>query len=209
MRIIIDTREQSPLDFSRWPDVTVETGTLTSGDYSLAGLTDRFGVERKSLPDLVASVTKGRDRFQRELERLRGFDVAALVVEGIMEQVARHEYRSKSNPDSVLQSLAAFQVRYGVPVIVVRKRQRVRVSGSCAGTALSPASRSDGSDDTEKPSGHGGDRSCPRKLLIQIKSRNLISSSRESRAIPVARPLVLAIGQLRLPRTFSTAKPKP
>ena len=117
MTIVCDTREQMPLDFSRWPDVVVEVGALHSADYSLRGLEDRFGIERKSIPDLVGSVTTGRDRFTRELERLRGFDLAAIVAEGTLEQVARHEYRGQANPESVLQSLAAFHVRYRVPVL--------------------------------------------------------------------------------------------
>jgi ERCC4-type nuclease len=63
MRILIDTREQAPLDFSRWPGVTVEVGTLNAGDYSLRGLEDRFALERKSISDLVGSVTTGRERL--------------------------------------------------------------------------------------------------------------------------------------------------
>lgn len=115
--IVVDTREQAPLDFSRWPDVTVETATLRAGDYSLKGLERQFGVERKSIPDLVSSITTGRERLERELDVLKGFAVAAIVVEGTMEDVAHHRYRSKTAPESVLQTLAAWQVRYGVPTI--------------------------------------------------------------------------------------------
>ncbi len=115
--LIQDSREQAPLDFSRWPEISVEVGTLHSADYSLKGLEDRFGIERKSIPDLVASVTTGRERLVREMERLRGYDVAAIVVEGTLEQVARGEFRSKASPESVLQTLAAWHVRYGVPTL--------------------------------------------------------------------------------------------
>jgi len=117
MKIVIDSRERHPLSFSRWPDVVVEVGGLHVGDYSLKGLESRFAIERKSVPDLVASVTRERERFERELTTLRGFDLAAIVVEGTMQEVARGLYRSRANPDAVLQTLAAFQVRYGVPTI--------------------------------------------------------------------------------------------
>jgi ERCC4-type nuclease len=117
MKIIRDTREQQPLDFSRWPDVFVEVAGLPQGDYSLVGLTDRFAVERTSLSDLTASVTSGRDRLVRELERLRGYDLAAIVVEASLEDVAQHRYRSKVAPESVLQTLTAWHVRYGVPTL--------------------------------------------------------------------------------------------
>ena len=56
MKIVIDTREQAPFPFSGEQYRGTETafGTLDTGDYSLAGLTDKVAVERKSLPDLVA-----------------------------------------------------------------------------------------------------------------------------------------------------------
>jgi len=53
--IIVDTREQNPLDFSRfngWIE-RVEKRALKLGDYSIAGLEDICVVERKDLPDLV------------------------------------------------------------------------------------------------------------------------------------------------------------
>lgn len=117
MNVLTDTREQRPLDFTRWPEITVTTATLRAGDYSLVGFEGRFALERKSLPDLVASVTTHRERFERELQTLRGYDIAAIVVEADMGHVLRHEYRSQATPDSVLQSLAAFQVRYRVPTL--------------------------------------------------------------------------------------------
>jgi ERCC4-type nuclease len=117
MRIVIDTREQLPLDFSRWPDVEVEVGTLNAGDYSLAGLEDKFGLERKSIPDLVASLTTGRERMVRELERLRSFEFKAIIVEGTLEQIANHDYRSQASPESILQTIAAWHVRYSIPTL--------------------------------------------------------------------------------------------
>lgn len=117
MKIIVDTREQAPLRFDRWPEVSTVVKALAAGDYSLAGLEAQFAVERKSVADLVSSVTIGRDRLIREMERFRGYAVAAIVVEGTLEAVARHQYRSKANPDSVLQTLASWQVKYGVPTI--------------------------------------------------------------------------------------------
>ena len=68
MKIIIDTREQRPFAFlGQNGDIETERGTLSLGDYSLAGLTDRVAVERKSLADLVTGLGKERERFQREL----------------------------------------------------------------------------------------------------------------------------------------------
>jgi len=113
MKIIVDNREQTPLDFTPYP-CTVASGTLDTGDYSLNGLGHLVAVERKSVPDLVASVTRERSRFERELARARGLDLFAVVIEGTFEDVRSHNYRSQAKPHAVLQSITAFTVRYGV-----------------------------------------------------------------------------------------------
>ena len=116
MIIVCDTREQSPYQFTRFPGVTVQTATLTTGDYSLVGLTDHIGLERKSLSDLTGTLTSGRDRFQRECERGRGLDYFGLIIEASMADVRNHDYRSQMTPQSLLQTLAAYSVRYGLHV---------------------------------------------------------------------------------------------
>jgi len=116
MRILIDSREQAPYAFQRYEGVTVETATLQTGDYSLAGLQDRIALERKSIDDLTVTLTKGRERFERECERGRGFDYFGLIIEASLEDVRGHKYQSQMTPQSLLQSLAAFSVRYGLHV---------------------------------------------------------------------------------------------
>lgn len=53
MKILCDTREQAPYTFDRYQGVTVERAALQTCDYSLAGLHDHIGLERKSLDDLT------------------------------------------------------------------------------------------------------------------------------------------------------------
>ena len=115
MRIIHDTREQQPYTFDGYA-ATVEAGTLQTGDYSLLGLHDRIALERKSLADLTGTLTTGRERFSRECERGQGLEYFGLIIEASLEDVRRHNYRSKAAPQSLLQSLAAFSVRYGLHV---------------------------------------------------------------------------------------------
>lgn len=76
-----------------------------------------FSVERKSIQDLVGSVISGRDHFERELHRLRGFDFARLLIIGTEQDICDHRYRSRAAPTAVLHSLNAFEVRYRVPVV--------------------------------------------------------------------------------------------
>lgn len=117
MIVVCDSREQKPLDFTRWPDVNVVPGTLNVGDYSLCGLETICAVERKSADDLVSSLSHGRERFERELVRARGYELFVIVAECSLDDVAKHRYTSKMNPHSVLQSLFAYQCRYGVCTI--------------------------------------------------------------------------------------------
>jgi DNA excision repair protein ERCC-4 len=113
--ITIDTREQTPLAFTRLQSAR---GTLTTGDYSFAGAEELFAVERKSIPDLVACcVGENRERFQRELHRLRGYRFKRLVIVGTMKEVEAGDYRSRIAPRAVLATLQALEARYDVPVV--------------------------------------------------------------------------------------------
>lgn len=111
--IIIDTREQTPLQFGNLPS---ERSTLATGDYSIKGFEDHFTVERKSIADLVQSVTFERERFERELVRVRGYDFKRLLIVGTMADIEEHRYQSRAEPKAVIASLTAFEVRYGLPV---------------------------------------------------------------------------------------------
>lgn len=107
--IITDTREQTPLEFLHLPS---ERGTLQSGDYSIAGLEDDFAIERKSIADLIGSCTRGRERFERELHRLRGFSFTRVLVIGEPHDIAK----LSPNPKSIFATISAFEARY-VPFI--------------------------------------------------------------------------------------------
>jgi ERCC4-type nuclease len=113
--LLVDTREQRPLVFS--DAVSVERATLAEGDYTAKGLEGRVAIERKSLADLVGSLTSGRERFLRELERLRPYMFRAIVVEGSMAEVVAGAYRSRATPASILGSVCALIADYSIPVI--------------------------------------------------------------------------------------------
>jgi DNA excision repair protein ERCC-4 len=119
--VVIDTREQTPLPFSR---LKTQSGTLISGDYSIAGLEDLFSVERKTVADLVACcVGANRERFERELHRLRGYRFKRLLVVGSEAEILAGNYHSKIMPKAVLATLGAFKVRYDLPVVFVPTAQ--------------------------------------------------------------------------------------
>lgn len=110
--IVVDTREQTPLPIAG-PTVR---GTLTSGDYSFIGGEHHFSIERKSLADIVQSLTTERDRFIRELERLRGYRFARLLIVGEPADLAAGRYRPQAKPSAMVNSLHSIEARF-LPVV--------------------------------------------------------------------------------------------
>jgi len=92
MIIVIDTREQQPWSFPPELAKTVRA-KLSAGDYSLAG-DEHFSIERKSLDDLVGTLSTGWDRFQRELVRMDTLLIRpkTVIVEGTWMQILQHQY---------------------------------------------------------------------------------------------------------------------
>lgn len=118
--IVIDTREQKPYEFE---DVKTITGTLPTGDYSIQGCENNICIERKSLQDLYQTLTWGRDRFKKELERMQEFDEAYLLVEASWATVWIGPKYSKANPKSIVASLISFIRRTNVKVIMAGGRK--------------------------------------------------------------------------------------
>lgn len=121
--VLIDNREQQPYAFDRFTadkkfgggPLVVETRTvcLNTGDYSVEGFEERIAVERKSLNDLFHTLSQGRDRFERELTRLNGFEVAAVVVEAEWATILGEPPRfSQLEPKTVYRSVLAWCQRF-------------------------------------------------------------------------------------------------
>jgi hypothetical protein len=91
---IVDTREQTPLPIAG----PCERGTLTSRDYSYRGGAQLLSIERKSLADLISSLTTDRARFTRGWERLRGYPFARLLIVRDLRDLEVGAPRSNGNP---------------------------------------------------------------------------------------------------------------
>lgn len=123
MVIVQDSREQLPFSFlSAGADITVEVGKLECGDYSLKSLETKIAVERKSLSDLVQSISTDRTRFLKELDRARGMSFA-IVCEGSWDDLVNGRYRSKMHPGAAAATIAAIMARRSVPVHFAGSRQ--------------------------------------------------------------------------------------
>lgn len=123
--VAVDTREQIPYSFTGFQSdaktnnrpLTIHTQqtTLSAGDYSIVGLTDRIAIERKSLADLYSTCGHGIDRFRREHERLAEYDQAFVVIEASWDTVRFHPpKRSRMNPQAITKMATKWGIRYGV-----------------------------------------------------------------------------------------------
>lgn len=119
LEVVVDSHERYPYTFAGQQVRTVRRG-LTCGDYAVtcAGLVIA-SVERKSLPDLVSSLTGGRLRYA--LAELATLPRAALVVEDRYSRIFTLE---RVRPAQVADGLAELQVRWpGVPIVFCDNRK--------------------------------------------------------------------------------------
>lgn len=121
LRIVCDSREQAPYRFDGYP-VVVEVGALASADYSLHGFTDRIGIERKSMQDLIHCLGPDRERFSRELQRLKAYDSSAVVIEQPQSVLRLGHFRSRMDAGAAWQSCLALSMRFRVPFFWAENR---------------------------------------------------------------------------------------
>ncbi len=121
--VLIDEREQLPWDLSPMKMIRKSGET---GDYRILGLEHVVCVERKSLGDLLSTLGGGRDRFEREMQRILSYESRAVIVEASWADLERGEWRSQINPQAVIGSVLGFMAR-GVPFIMAGDRDRAQI----------------------------------------------------------------------------------
>lgn len=115
-KIIQDTREQRPLQFS----LATEVGTLKFGDYAFStmGCMGDCFFERKSIPDLIGTLSGGYERFCREIERAKAASgYMVIIVEEELSNVLTfnnlsHVYKTKVSPDYVFHKVRELCQKY-------------------------------------------------------------------------------------------------
>ena len=122
MIIRVDTREQHPLEFENCPTVR---GTISTFDYSLEGDQDSFAVERKSLPDLISSISIQKN-YIRELKKIHraraaGFPLLFYVVEANREDIEHFDFsrfkHRRVGASFIFHQLSDLEYIHGVHVL--------------------------------------------------------------------------------------------
>jgi len=117
--VIVDTREQRPYEFSNfknWLGCTVTT-KLDTGDYSIEGYEHLIALERKTLSDMIGSLTSQRERFLREMQRLSSVKYRCLCIEASRTDIkTTYSFTAgvKAHPNGIMGSLDAIAARYGI-----------------------------------------------------------------------------------------------
>ena len=129
LTIVIDTREQLPLDFDS-AYVKTGRGTVPVFDYALSGDEKGFSVERKSLADYVQAVVLTKS-WRRELAKIEKAQARLLptiyVLEFSFADIGRYDYAQfKSGgvtPQFVYRRTAELLYDFGVEMLFASNRE--------------------------------------------------------------------------------------
>ena len=114
LTIVQDSREKD--DALKFKHFRVIRSTLVTGEYAIHRCERVATIEKKSIPDLVGSISFDRPRFERELMRMKAYPFRRVVILGSKSEIEQHSYRSKMVPKAILHTLAAYEVRYDCPI---------------------------------------------------------------------------------------------
>jgi ERCC4-type nuclease len=113
--LVIDTRENDALFKRPLKGLVVVRDTLSTGDYSVRGFERSMAIERKNLADLYGSLGNGRERFKKELERLKNYERKWIFVESTHQEALSYQEYSQMHPNSVRHSIVSIEIRLGIP----------------------------------------------------------------------------------------------
>ena len=132
LHVLVDTREpkkgkRGHYSFSAFPEVRRERRYLDVGDFSLGGLapdglpwSDSITIERKTMSDLLGSISKNRNRFRRMWERSYAHTHRYLLIEGSWDDLVAGRYRSNMSPHSADATLHMWAGRYEFEIVWVK-----------------------------------------------------------------------------------------
>lgn len=122
-KIVIDTREQFPLQFND----PVERRKLDVGDYCLDNplLANDCFIERKSIADFHGTLGTGNDRFQREIMRAQDSGAyLVILVEGSMQATEARLYHGKTTGDFIFRRMRDLSQKYkSIQFLFVKNRE--------------------------------------------------------------------------------------
>jgi len=130
--VLVDTREQQPLplfaNHRNW--IAGERRVaLKTADYSIEGMENLIGLERKSLADLVDCTVTSRERFLCCCARLGRFRWKAILIEASYDDIKlgwdTDEIHSNVHPNAVCGLLDAVEAKFGIPILLTSRHREL------------------------------------------------------------------------------------
>ena len=139
MKILVDTREQKPLEFYHYyltDEMLLEKEKLDAGDYRIADDRCHWVFERKSIQDLISTLKGGHARFKREIERAKkAGDKLVVIVEGTLGDVIKgfevwrtvkgRRRKTKIKGESAMRALITLKHKYDVEHVFCKDREEM------------------------------------------------------------------------------------
>ena len=123
MIIIIDSREQLPLEFTGHETITRK---LDEGDYNIKELKDKICIERKSLQDLYQSITSDHTRFKKEILRARAKGKTFYIfIEGNLIDFVNMKWSDRklnTKPETLCKIITTMTSRYNLQIVECKSR---------------------------------------------------------------------------------------
>jgi hypothetical protein len=97
--------------------------TLQTGDYGLRHMPHEAAIEWKYEGDLISTLTRDRERWDKELVRLLGYPCRAVVTSWSWERIEAGGWQNEVKPNAIMGSLIGI-IEYGIPLIMAGSRER-------------------------------------------------------------------------------------
>lgn len=129
MIILVDTREQAPLEFNHPMITEVRRQKLEVGDYAVLfkdGSVPSVFFERKSIGDLYGTLGKGYKRFKREIQKVLDKKwTMIIIIEGSLTKVLKGYKHSTLEGISIVKKLMTLWIRYGIRPVFCSNREEM------------------------------------------------------------------------------------
>lgn len=131
MKIIVDTREQTPLFKTNCIIKKLDTADYSFIDDDGVDYSDKFAIEYKSPNDIYGTLGKGHDRFKRELERAKDLEYFAIVISATRNTLNNKSfdggfYIKKMKGFVLLSILDTIHIKYNIPIFMVNGRTEAK-----------------------------------------------------------------------------------